>query len=103
MEGVKKMTNKLTLLSRGFAVLVGVLRVVGMGLLRGARAVLRGLREFILISGSYPSLTRDPGIAAYRLLEGHRRRSRPFRQPAISLRAGSLPAGEPHLQFSAFL
>ena len=75
--------------------------MVAAGLWRGARAVLRGLREFILISGSYPSLTRDPGIAAYRLLEGHRRRSRPFRESAISLRAGV--AGEPHLQFSAFL
>lgn len=95
------MTSKHTLFSGKKAVLWAVLRAIGMGLVRGTRALVRGLREYVLLSGSYPSLTRDPGIAAYRLLEGHPRRSRPFREPALSLRAGV--ASEPHWQFIAFL
>lgn len=49
---------------------------------RGALRVLGALRDFVLLSGSYPSLTRDPGIAAYALW-GQRlqevRQARPFR------------------------
>lgn len=95
------MTTKHTLFSGRLAVLLGVLRALGKGCAHALLVVLRGLREFVLISGSYPSLTRDPGIAAYRLLEGHPRRSRPFRKSAISLSAGV--ASEPQWQFGAFL
>lgn len=92
------MTSKLPVISRWFSVLYVVLRALPKGLGRAAKVVLRGLGEFLLISGSYPSLTRDPGIAAYRLLEGHPRRSRPFRESAVA----SGLASTPHLQFGAF-
>lgn len=55
--------------------------VVSVG--RGAARALAALRDFALVSGSYPSLTRDPGIAAFVLLEHRRPRevrpARPFR------------------------
>lgn len=92
------MTSKFPVISRWFSVLYVVLRALSKGLGCAARAVLRGLGEFLLISGSYPSLTRDPGIAAFRLLEGHPRRSRPFRESAVT----SGLANTPHLQFGAF-
>ncbi len=95
------MTTKLTGFSGLFSVIYGLLRFCVTGVRRGVRALGRGLYEFVLISGSYPSLTRDPGIAAYRLLEGHPRRSRPFRRSAGS--AVTAVSGEPRLQFSAFL
>ena len=95
------MTAKRTGFSGVFSLLYWVLRACGAGLRRGASAVLRGLYKFILISGSNPALSRDPGIAAYRLLEGHPQRSRPFRESAVTA-AGGVP-NEPHLQFGAFL
>ena len=95
------MTTKLTGFSGLFSVLYALLRSAAGALRRGAAVAWRGLVEFVLISGSYPSLTRDPGIAAYRLLEGHPQRSRPFRESAGSSVTGV--AGEPRLQFSAFL
>ena len=58
---------------------------------RGAARALMALRDFALVSGSYPSLTRDPGIAAFVLLEHQHRRprevrpARPFRGPRARL------------------
>jgi hypothetical protein len=95
------MTTKRTGFSGVFSLLFWVLRSCGAGLRRGASAVWRGFYQFVLISGQNPSLTRDPGIAAYRMLEGHPRRSRPFRESAVATAPGV--ANEPHLQFSAFL
>ncbi len=94
------MTTKLTGFSGLFSVIYGLLRFGVATVVRGTKAVARGLYEFALISGSYPSLTRDPGIAAYRLLEGHPRRSRPFRRSVGA--AVTAVSGEPRLQFSAF-
>lgn len=95
------MTTKITWVARLFSGLFWLLRAGAAGLRRGTSAALRGLYEFVLISGSYPSLTRDPGITAYRLLEGHPRRSRPFRAAADS--AGPAVAPHSRLQFTAFL
>ena len=65
------MTTKHTLFFGRFAVLLGVLRA-WEGLCRAlCWQRCAGCVSLSLISGSYPSLTRDPGIAAYRLLEGH--------------------------------
>ena len=95
------MTSKLNRFSGVFSVIYWLLRSCVTGLRRGAAAARRGLSEFVLISGSYPSLTRDPGIAAYRILEGHPQRSRPFRESTGA--AVTAVSGEPRLQFSAFL
>jgi hypothetical protein len=86
--------------SRLFLVLYSFSRAVAAGLGRGSRFVLRGLWEYILLSGRYPSLTRDPGIAAYKLLEGHPRRSRPFR--GVDVSAVAQVSDEPHLRCVAF-
>jgi hypothetical protein len=95
------MTFRRNRVSGLLVVIFGLLRSLVTGLRRGLATAWRGLAEFILISGSYPSLTRDPGIAAYRQLEGHLHRSRCFRAATGS--AVTAVSGEPQLQFSAFL
>jgi hypothetical protein len=95
------MTSRFVWFSRVFSVLFSFSAALAKGVGRGARRVLRAVWEYILLSGRYPSLTRDPGIAAYRLLEGHPRRSRPFRGAERS--AVAEIADEPHLRCAAFL
>jgi hypothetical protein len=80
-----------TALSVYVSVLWSVVSTLAVSVGRGARRVLGALRDYALVSGSYPSLTRDPGIAAFVLIEhqrghqrGHRRSgevrpTRPFR------------------------
>ena len=65
-----------------WSVLASVAGLVGRGVRRG----LVAMRDYLLIAGSYPSLTRDPGIAAFKLLtEREVPRDRPFRagRPAL--------------------
>ena len=72
-----------TALSVYVSVLWSFFATLGAGVGRGARRALGALRDFALLSGLYPSLTRDPGIAAFVLLEHRRSRevrpTRPFR------------------------
>ena len=71
---------------------------------RALRATARWLRDFVLISGSFPSMVRDPGIAAFCALEASPRRARPVRgggQLAVSGLARV--SDEPHLQLSVGL
>lgn len=74
-----------------WSVLASVAGFFGRGVSRG----LVAMRDYLLIAGSYPSLTRDPGIAAFKLLtEREAPRDRPFRadRPALP-RERLLPSG----------
>lgn len=72
---------------------------------RALRATARWLRDFVLISGSFPSMVRDPGIAAFCALEASPRRARPFRGGGGQLAVSGLArvSDEPHLQLSVGL